>query len=81
MWYWFKTSEFEQQRQTFSEGGVRDTLSFNQLSNMTFSIPSKEEQEYIGTLFKQLENFITLHQQKIDKLILIKKALLQKMFI
>ena len=81
LWYWFKTSEFEQQRQTFSEGGVRDTLSFNQLSNMTFSIPSKEEQEYIGTLFKQLENFITLHQQKIDKLILIKKALLQKMFI
>ncbi|HEP1788639.1 TPA: restriction endonuclease subunit S, partial [Streptococcus suis] len=32
LWYWFKTELFHSQRIVFSEGGVRDTLSYNQLS-------------------------------------------------
>ncbi len=38
------------------------------------------EQSKIGTLFKQLDNLITLHQRKHDKIVNIKKALLEKMF-
>jgi len=40
----------------------------------------EEEQAAIGTYFKQLDNLITLHQRKYDKLVTIKKAMLEKMF-
>ena len=38
------------------------------------------EQKRIGTFFKRLDNLITLHQRKCDKLIEVKKFLLKKMF-
>ncbi|MFZ7142924.1 restriction endonuclease subunit S [Avibacterium avium] len=44
------------------------------------SIPNYEEQQKIGNLFKQLDRLITLHKRKWDDVILLKKALLQKMF-
>ena len=46
LWYWFKTSEFKQQREKYSEGGVRDTLSYNQLSKMKVSLPELNEREF-----------------------------------
>jgi len=81
LWYWFKTQDFEHQRQIFSEGGVRDTLSFNQLAIMSLSVPEIEEQQKIGSLIKQLDNLLDDNQQKLEKLNLIKKSYLQKMFI
>ncbi len=39
-----------------------------------------EEQELIGKCFKQLDNLITLHQRKYDKLVNVKKSMLEKMF-
>lgn len=41
---------------------------------------TKEEQLQMGDYFKQLDNFITLHQRKYDKLINVKKSMLEKMF-
>ena len=43
-------------------------------------IPSVEEQRKIGAYLDQLDNLITLHQRKYDKLVAVKKALLEKMF-
>ena len=40
----------------------------------------KEEQEVIGTFFSNLDNLITLHQRKYDKLVNVKKSMLEKMF-
>ena len=45
-----------------------------------FAFPSKDEQAAIGSMFKQLDSLITLHQRKCDKLSVVKKALLEKMF-
>lgn len=78
---WFKTKKFEKQRIIYSEGGVRDTLSFLQLSKIIISIPSLPEQEKIGSLFFKLDALITTSEQKSAKLEELKKALLQKMFI
>ena len=39
-----------------------------------------EEQQKIGTFFKQLDDTITLHQRKLDLLKETKKGFLQKMF-
>ncbi|MFQ1048149.1 restriction endonuclease subunit S [Avibacterium paragallinarum] len=42
--------------------------------------PTLPEQQKIGTLFRRLDRLITLHKRKWDDVILLKKALLQKMF-
>ena len=46
-----------------------------------FMIPSGEEQDKIGAYFKQLDHLITLHQRELDHLQLLKKGMLQQMFI
>ena len=43
-------------------------------------LPSLFEQEQIGAFFKLLDNLITLHQRKYDKLTNVKKSMLEKMF-
>ncbi len=80
LWNWFKTASFDAQRQRLSEGGVRDTLSFNQLSEMNTMFPTYPEQEKIGSFFQQLDETIALHQRKLDLLKEQKKGYLQKMF-
>ncbi|HEM6288512.1 TPA: restriction endonuclease subunit S [Streptococcus suis] len=44
-------------------------------------IPTLPEQEAIGSFFSDLDQLITLHQHQLDHLKLLKKALLQQMFI
>ena len=46
----------------------------------TVFVPSLAEQKRIGILLNTLDKFITLHQRKLEKLKLAKKALLQKLF-
>ena len=43
-------------------------------------VPSVEEQRKIGAYLDQIDNLITLHQRKLDKLINVKKSMLEKMF-
>lgn len=43
-------------------------------------VPSVEEQRQIGTFLDCLDHLITLHQRKHDKLAVLKKAMLEKMF-
>lgn len=42
--------------------------------------PSLTEQKQIGVFFQNLDNLIKLHQKKYDKLVILKKAMLVKMF-
>ncbi|MBS9337202.1 restriction endonuclease subunit S [Fructobacillus parabroussonetiae] len=81
LWNWFKTASFDAQRQRLSEGGVRDTLSFNQLSEMNIMFPTYLEQEKIGSFFKLLDDTIAFHQRKLDLFKEQKKGFLQKMFV
>ncbi|WP_113842407.1 restriction endonuclease subunit S [Enterococcus cecorum] len=64
LWYWFKTNEFKQQREKYSEGGVRDTLSYNQLSKMNILLPELNEQIKIGKYLDSLTKTIAIHQRK-----------------
>jgi len=49
-------------------------------SKFEFAKPSDVEQQKIGTYFKELNNLITLHQREYDKIVNLKKAMLEKMF-
>ena len=56
-------------------------INKDEIGKVDISYPTnKDEQRKIGESFKQLDNLITLHQRKCDKLKVYKKGCLQKMF-
>jgi len=57
-------------------------INKNEISEVLVPYPEKrEEQEHMGMFFKNLDNLITLHQRKYEKLQNLKKACLEKMFV
>ena len=68
--------------QRWSQGLTSDTwnLKYPILSKIEFYMPMIDEQKKIGSLFSKLDNLITLHQSKCDKLKEVKKYMLQNMF-
>ena len=63
--------------------GIRDgkSIDIEGMKTISIPVPSYEEQEKVGDFIEKLDNLITLHQRKLDKLKNIKKALLEKMFV
>ena len=56
-------------------------INSNDLADIDVNIPSdNKEQQKIGAYFRNLDNLITLHQRKLEKLKEYKKGMLQKMF-
>ena len=62
------------------EGSTIKRLYNDNILNTVICMPSVPEQERIGLFFENLDNLITLHQCKYDKLVAVKKSLLEKMF-
>lgn len=62
-------------------GGGRAKLNADVLMNIDLSVPKYSEQKELGEFFTDLDNLITLHQRKCEKLKNVKKALLEKMFV
>ena len=62
-------------------GGGRAKLNSNIMMNMDLKIPAIVEQEKIGNILFEIDNLITLHQRKLEKLKNIKTSMLNKMFI
>ena len=57
-------------------------INKNQIAEVMLPIPrSRQEQEQIGALFRDLDSLITLHQRKLELLKNIKKSLLDRMFV
>ena len=52
----------------------------NDIAEVEVSYPSESEQKRISTAVLGLDNLITLHQRKYDKLVILKKSMLEKMF-
>lgn len=63
-----------------SAGSKMPRADWNLLSTTEFSIPSLDEQLKIGKLVEGLNDYITLHQRKLEKLQATKKALLYELF-
>ena len=64
-----------------AQGISRYNISKNKMMEITVPLPCLKEQEQIGALFSELDNLITLHQRKLEKLRNIKKSCLEKMFV
>lgn len=65
----------------FDDGNKQTNLSVNDVIQFEERYPSYKEQHNIGEYFKALDHLITLHQCKLDKLMNIKKSMLEKMFV
>ena len=55
-------------------------INAQEYSSYSLNCPSPEEQTQIGGYFRELDSLIRLQQRKHDKLVMLKKAMLQKMF-
>ena len=69
-------SELNAVQGTSIKGITKDELLAKQIM-----VPNYAEQYQIGAFFTNLDNLITLHQRKLEKLGKIKKAMLEKMFV
>ena len=65
----------------YSTGSTFESINSTDIKEAIISVPAIEEQDKIGSFFKQLDNTIALHQRKLDLLKEQKKGFLQKMFV
>ena len=63
-----------------SAGSTFESLNSDTIYNAEIIAPESDEQKKIGELFELFDSLITLHQRKYEKLVDVKKALLEKMF-
>lgn len=64
-----------------SSGNSSNKLDQNHFLNQTILVPPISEQKEIGAILERTTNLITLHQRKLEHLQLLKKALLQQLFV
>ena len=82
--YYFVLSLMDKEKKRFEAlAGQTATPIINKstFSSFQLQIPSENEQNKIGNFFKKIDNLITLHQRKIDKLQKLKNAYLNEMFV
>lgn len=82
-WKYVFTSKLFIKRLETVTYGIRDgrSISYEEFLTLDFLFPQKEEQIKISTYLRNLDLLISLHQQELNKLQSIKKALLEKMFV
>ena len=79
-----KSNDFKQKALSFEEGTVtkRQAVNPDNLLNIDVNITLNiKEQKKLSNLFEMLDQYITLHQRKLERLQEVKKGLLQKMFV
>ncbi len=75
------TPQLKRYGELMGAGSTFVEVSGRQMEKMPLNIPSLEEQKKVGKLFEILDDSITLHQRKLEHLQLLKKALLQQLFV
>ncbi|WP_247914382.1 restriction endonuclease subunit S [Streptococcus vestibularis] len=80
---YIKREMFRQKMDLLSPGGAgrNRVLNKKEFVKISILVPSLPEQQAIGAYFSNLDNLIATHQEKISQLEILKKKLLQDMFI
>ena len=74
------TPQMLDQYRKFASGSTVNNLNKELVGNAAVPVPNRSEQVEIGKYLDGLDNLITLHQRKYDKLRAVKKSMLDKMF-
>ncbi len=80
LYIYLKQDKIYKQLNNSNGSSAMPAINFSLVGNLNITYPNFEEQEKIGTFFKQLDDTIDLHQHKLDLLKEQKKGFLQKMF-
>ena len=73
-------NRYDEIRAMSSGDGSRGGLNKQLVGDIIIPYTIKEEQQKIGQYFSNLDHLITLHQRKYNKLLNVKKSMLEKMF-
>ena len=74
------TPQMLSQYRSLAAGSTVNNLNKELVGNTVVTIPSITEQRVLGDYLELLDNLITLHQRKFEKLTNVKKSMLEKMF-
>ena len=72
---------FKEKWNRYGQPGSQVNLNSELVKNQGISLPSDEEQIAISYFFENIDNLITLHQRKLQKLMKLKEAYLEEMFV
>lgn len=78
-WY-FNSNYHKKYAKRMSTGDGRSNYNMKDFNKNVIPTPQIDEQQKIGSFFKQLDETIALHQRECDLLAKMKKSYLQKMF-
>ena len=83
--YYFATKLLDRELGKLISSGARMdgllNIGYDEFMGIPLMVPTTEEQMKIAIYFRNLDHLITLHQQKCDELVKIKKYMLQNMFV
>ena len=79
--YEYQTDKAKKKIENITTGNTVKHILASDMQEFVVDVPNYEEQKVIASYFRNIDNLITLHQQKCEKLKKIKKFMLQKMFV
>ena len=78
--YYYFSNHFYDRVMAMTAKTSVDSVRYEMIAEMDIALPKVKEQMAISAYFDRLDNLITLHQRKYDKLTNVKKSMLEKMF-
>ena len=78
--YYYFSNHFYDRVMAMTAKTSVDSVRYEMIADMDIALPKVKEQMAISAYFEQLDNLITLHQRKFEKLTNVKKSMLEKMF-
>ena len=79
--YEYQTDRTKKKIENITTGNTIKHILASDMQKFEVDIPKYEEQKVIAGYFRRLDNLITLHQRKLEKLKNIRKSMLEKMFV
>ena len=76
-----RTDSFLDAMVSAGQGAAQMNISNSDVLNYQFKMPTLKEQKSLSILLRNLDRLITLHQRKLTALKIVKKSLLEKMFV
>ena len=78
--YYYFSDHFYNRVMSMTAKTSVDSVRYEMIADMDILLPKLNEQIAISNCFDNLDNLITLHQRKYNKLLNVKKSMLEKMF-
>ena len=78
--YQYQTNKIKKKIDGITTGNTIKHILASDMQEFVVDLPDYNEQKQIGDYFRNLDNLITLHQRKYNKLVDVKKSMLEKMF-